>query len=970
MTTSVSDIIQPFVSSYQTKSSDINSIGKSDIVKNFTEKQNINKNNNIPRLTLFNKTYGTSDATQSIRSRNSIANDNDDDESTISYVKPKQSTSAGPTIKRPVEKSKLALMLSCLSGEIDDEDDIDSGTVVLPSDKTAAVKTTDPEGCVAENPKPINSMTPIIPIVAAPASTAVTTNITTPIVAATAVDKALDANKISEVIVSSSPTQLIQPLLQTIKPAQTEQRKGGFSFPMKTPVTSTSNIIEGTFEKPSSIKNASAVDSLNGVSSLATTTATNKTTFSFETAKQTPKSDAIIIPALSPGKPTFSFGKLPTTVSPDNTIAGNSLPLPSGKLPATFNVGGSSQQTPSLPINSTPAIDNPGISEKCKFAVSTNSQISTGTSFIQPNTTISVVKSSNSIFNLEESILKTQSAKNSTMLPTVSATSLTSDFNTMPSATFGFGGNSVSKTDSIPTVTTKPTTNSGSTPNVTFGIQSIIAPSFGNINANQPVVSQPPSFGLTAAKSAQISFGAQSMLNSQNPLFGNPTISSTETVFGLNAKSHNNTGLLFGSKTTSETQPTNTISIFGASTNSGKSTPNFGNQLTLNPGSNLTVDATNAKPSISSGMFGESTQSVPAFQLGSTPTTVSQPSAIFGGSAINGTTFGNSVFSSATASGSAFTSTSGLTFSPSTTSTFAGVSSGATFNSTAPSPTFGRTSATAAFGANTAAFGATNAVFGATNAAFGASTTVSTSVPGASVFATSSNVSKSPDVSAIGSTFSPTTSASIFAPSTGAASTFSLSNNKPSASAAPFSFGGNSSTNNSIFNQQQQAKSMSNDTAFSFAPQNQEPKSISFMSPTTTPSVDNSNTAKILPSFNTISSPTFGTTSITAQSNTKQNTFSFGNSSNTVTPVGSSSSNFTFGANAPTQSSIPATNLFGAPVAATTSAPFAFGNNGSVPDANNAFNFSAQGQQPQNLFNAGPSTKGRAIRQATRRINK
>ncbi|XP_037050387.1 nuclear pore complex protein DDB_G0274915 isoform X2 [Bradysia coprophila] len=875
-----------------------------------------------PKLTLFNRPSSAATVRRAIQS----------DECNISFVKPRPMTAryrenVDNWLKgKPDDKRRLALMLKCLSGEVDDDSDTvdseekvnelpkptnpiaeDSSTKPLNQDVTeknavASVTSTTQADIISKSStllpaKPAVSFNPISTTIApllppAPAVQTLATN-----VQPTATSVQPPATIVQPATIVPAPVTVAQAATTV------EERKGGFSFPLAT-TGSVSMVTAVVSSTPPTIPSSSPLVLATPASTTKDPATLNPSvSFTFHPSKSNETATSTVVTAVEPTK-TFTFGA--ATNTKNAPVFGTPAPPAETTKLTTSSTLEEPKQTPSFAAfgQATAGSINFGKNLVTSSAAPTFAFGSSSNTFnkAQPPTFGSVQTTTQQSTPSDQT---TQSIKPLTF----STNGQTSSFgNTLSSTT---ASNAQKQTD--PRISNIATT----------------AASNQAINSASAIGSSSFVFGATTNSSATIKTTQPTLPSASS--FGKP-VNATPNIFGSLAPQQQSSTSIFGATATT------TTSLFGQ-------TPKVDSMKSTVPDKNV------GAPNI----FGSTSAAKPASTFNFSATNQPSTNNIFGSQALANTGTGNTFGfgGSNQKSDSSLTGPSSFTFSSNNTETkpvaFGATKSVApTFGSAIDSsksvgfPATNQTSSTNLF-TNTStnempkvfSFGATNnpsstnapASFSGTNSTFGTSTAFGAGAP------------------AFGSTKATPSFATSATPAFGSASSTPSFGNS---NAAP-AFGSTNSTPSFGSANATQVFGSSNATP-SFATANATP---AFGSSNATPSFATANapsafgSSNATPSFGSAvafgasnAKPTFGGTDFTANSGAT----SFGSNSN-----GGSSS--VFGGNA--------TPAF------TTST-------GSA-DANRTFNFTGSDPAPSpvpNLFNIGPGNsapRGRTIRAATRR---
>lgn len=893
-----------------------------------------------PKLTLFNRDYST------IQSLNDDDYDSENEDGRRrSFVKPKATTSTEFQLpkeqKEKAQKSRLAMMLSCLAGvsyDGTDADEADGG----PSKETVPSATTLTAFSIASALTTATTLTfstattstaSIAPTAVSVKSGDINAPVSRslnfeesgpiPIAASKPSDIAIPASTAATTSPAISPiTSFASPITATVTPSnqtstttaadggpKAAQRIGGFSFPL----TSATPTITSTPNKDN-----------QSVSQPSITTASAK--------------------AVSP--PTFSFGKKNETVVAPAAAAASTAITTATSMPAsvpapTFSFGA---PKPSSPAAAT--------------VPSTVATFSFGTT--------NAVASTNSTTLVNQPTFTFGQANKNAPPATTSLTP-----STQPTLSFGQAANAAVITTSAPqfafnataTTTAAAALNPSSAPAISsFGFGA--APAAQTTNATTAATA-----AATTSAAPLFSFGNQSK-DTAPPVFGTGTTPS----FGSSAAASPLSGIKFGEA--AKAQATAAFQ-FGEAPDKSQPPPAFGSNIAI-PAFGAGLNATTTTANTSLFAFGTPNSNV------ATTTAAAQPS-IFG-------TATNTVAPASNAN--AFGSGLNATFNQPSNNVF-----GAKL---ADPPAFGTKPADPpAFGSNTAApvFGGGGAFASgqAATPAFG-SNQPSQSAP---LFGGLSNTMSAPPAfgsNNLNATFTNNNQSGIAFGSPG------FGNIQPTTTAAPTGFGMTSPSQPGVFSFGSAAPATTTALPFGATPTNTTTSAFGFGS-----SASNNNTgffnaakpeAAVSPfSFNA------GPNAQPVPTNPSAFSFNANQASPFGAPAQDASKPFAFGAAAAQPAAPFAVPAFSAASAPPDAKPFTFGSNNNdatkafnfsagpatAPAAGQAFNFSASpvapslstnafqfnaGAAPQNnIFSIGSgggttNSKGRPIRQATRRINK
>lgn len=586
---------------------------------------------NKPRLTLFNKKY-EDDESSLLKKTNEteLENANDVDDfgecAGIPFVKPKKISSISglrnPVIER-TQKSKLALMLSGLRGELYQNSDVDE----LDSAKEKSRKIEE----VKSN---------VILTTATSSMQSTTTTVTTSTTAKSASNVGIStaSSTFSLSKITTSP-----PVALNVSTNKTSSPLVGLklSQPSSENPTTTSNInATKTTETPTLTK----VPVLSGF----TFGTNNPTTNSTSTVSNTTTS---IISTKDPKTPLSTTTTSSVITTSNQLNFGNSAQLNSSsqdtnKLNANLQTQESSSQFSSvgtaftLPTKTTPVSSNTAISAATSSAFTFGTNVTVPT----PKTTASNPVSNN-VVNPNNSFNFTVPSTSSSVptavfgtLTSSSAPASTTSSSSMANTTtsgFTFGSvvtsetNSTTNTPSFTFNTTKPTTKTNETPiaassgsgnssiSFTFGSNAIQSVSACGTNTKTGLNTQQPSSGFSFNSNTQTQSSSSDVANKSTALkqpetnvfsFGSPSLKPPSTTGGV--------APIFSS---TSNNLSNSTSIFGSNSNK-TDTPTFGSSGE-NKSATTAVFGTNGSNN-SAQIFGASSDN---------KTTAAGKTSVFGG---------------------------------------------------------------------------------------------------------------------------------------------------------------------------------------------------------------------------------------------------------------------------------------------------------------------------------------------------
>lgn len=474
----------------------------------------------MPKLTLFNKDYGTSIPQEC----KGDVEQEEEDENSISFVKPKSSTSTIFSLnkKKDSSKTKLAMMLSFLRGD-ESKDEVDT---ISASNKIVNTEKKEED----KDSKSANLSTSTVVTF----STATTTSVLN---SSTSIPSSLST-------VSTNPSESSAKVTQTSKEISKIETisKPSITFsPMPTsskPVLSTAQTNNEEAKNEQAKKEQAKNEQAKNEQKVLTTSFTipkspkspNKTIVTSNITESSPRLGGFAFSAIQTSPPSISNGS--NSVSKSEAI--QSVSLNTSSAP-TFSFGASKPSLvssalakPTFSFGSTKVDDPPK---------STPTLSSSGLASTAP------VMNSNIAFNLGSSIPKPaqpESNKISFALPTTNTMSTTVQSAPVTSAPvgFSFGGPGVLK-------------NANTSSNIlpTNTASSVFA--FGGNKSSTPAAESP--FGSVKSPSTALpTFGSVTNTNNNTPQFGG----NSQLTFGSN----NNQALA----TTTASAP-----IFGSNTTSG-----------------------------------------------------------------------------------------------------------------------------------------------------------------------------------------------------------------------------------------------------------------------------------------------------------------------------------------------------------------------------------------------------------------
>ncbi|XP_037923664.1 mucin-5AC [Hermetia illucens] len=573
-----------------------------------------------PKLTLFNKDYDTAEV---IRRENKETREPEEEGiAGISFIKPKKHsptlTGKNALIER-VQSSKLSLMLSCLSGELNDSDDeVDSKVEELPKKATVAVAAVISSSSISTTNSSITS-TGIT-------STVPTTSSSQPLIATSTSSSTTSAST------STASTATLTFGAKPVEPAASSA-----SIPSAIASSDSTKVSESAPKPVFSFGNMTTTKpSETTTTTPAISAASSSSGFSLSTQ---PK------PVFGSPQPslglTFSTSSTPAVVSKATSVATSTAPTPSGGF--TFG----QQNSAASKIVSAATFTSTGAT-----AASTTATKITSTS------------SNTSLFSFGSS-----NPPQSNVAPTFTATS-------SPSVSFPASKTSESSsfTASVPAFGNPVSTQSQPRPLFSFGATPAITATTSSTSISSSVssfgstVSKPlPVFGSSTSTTSSTSpavpaFGSQQQANP--PSFGSlgssafspaasggkppPKFGESGNTFGSSGalSSSNSGGFTFGGS--QPPAPTATTGLFGAAagnpvaTTASNSTFSFGSSSTNKPSINFNSNsASNVAPAF--GSVPTTTTAAPAsqtsFAFGSTVANATQPATTqstpfaFGGAA-------------------------------------------------------------------------------------------------------------------------------------------------------------------------------------------------------------------------------------------------------------------------------------------------------------------------------------------------
>ena len=954
----------------------------------------------IPTLTLFNKSYENRNEVHKDQkaTKDAVEDDDDYEGAQISYIKPRQPTQQANISAKTCEKSKLSLMLSCLSGDPDESDEED---VVDKSEDSSKNKLPQNE-ITADAVKPIGSekvdATPkiIVPSVSSLSqlqNNPIKDNAVAPLNSILKVSMQSNGTSIGQINQLSAVTSISSSLTDT--PPKTTQKQVNFS-------------ISGEQNEPSTTSTTTATSSIPSVK------------FNFGTTDSASKTDtpvATLLDNSSAFKPIISVNSsaaannsnISPVVKPISTTSSFNITQAEGEK-QTFNTSGAPLLTFGTGSTNISFGNKSPVTSQVQAATTTPASLNTGSavstiSFGQTHSTTSLIKPTTS-FNFASNVTSTATNPVGTE-STVS--NVTSTFTNQPLTSFSFGGKSTGFGTNITASASAPSLQTA-TP-VDVAANKIFSPSSGGFGVNSSA--KLPSSNLFEIKpSVSLTADNQSKVSGPTPTFGGGQLGGPAAAprFGSQTNSASafqltsNTSVSFGTQSTAAPvfggQKSTTAAAFGNQSNFVSQSAGFGSLTKTSSafGEFHPTNATTSTASSTTSLFGQSNSggsATTAFGGGTNKTTSPfEPTSkgMFGGSQTSAAPIFGSSESTAFKSPTAFekpktTTTSSLFSSNSTTlNTSFSAASGAS-NTAVISPLFGQT----AFGNQSTTTASTN-LFSTTSApATQGGFSISTGAAAANTSSAASAFSFSAKPSTI--------TTPVAAPSQPAQSVFSFggsSSNKPSAhsgSSNMFSFGSDSISSNKPpgFGQQSQQQQTNQPTSpFSFSTNQQQSSGIvgtfgslvNSVNKTPSPFVGQSHTPAPVfgaaaspqvsaPTFGAaspqVSAPTFGAASPQLSAPTfggvsqlsapafggssqfngssSSGAFAFGSTATNNNPpaaVPSTNSSFAFGATSPQTSNNTFSNIAGNTPSA---APFAFGSSSSggstASPSSNTFNFTS-----------------------------
>ncbi|XP_055923512.1 nuclear pore complex protein DDB_G0274915 [Eupeodes corollae] len=531
-----------------------------------------------PKLTLFNKNY---DEVPTILGNDNAESKEDGDLCGIQFVKPKKSSSlssGGLLLMEKTKKSKLALMLSGLKGELDEGDEVDAeqpkqeeNSVIVSSVTTQVISTSNISSSTS-----LFTTTPTLVVTSQPSVTS-----------KSSVEDS--ANKKSEVTSSSNLTSIAVT-------STTSTASSGFKInPIA--VQSTSSIAAAQVTVPT-------ITTSSSISTITSTSASTPVIGGFSFGLSAPKTSeatttsALILPESSTTSQangsTLTTTSSPVALSGKNSIMGiksfgfgPATTQPSVSTTPTFNFGAPTTTTIPAVVSATkePAATN-------TFGILTKSNESSSSAIGQPSGTTLPTFSFGSLAEAK-TITNTLTTQTASAAPT---SALTTNFD------------SQKNTWSTPT---------NSTPANINPINSI--PVFGGAGG----VSNLPHSTTSTNSTGGFSFSNSSMTGAENPIFGNTATASTTST-------NSNTTFSFSANKTPP-NPTNKISTFtfgaGASSSpAAGAAPNTASTF----GSNIpAATAPNTALTFGSTVPPAAANSSPQNVFGNTPNLNAKPSNAF-----------------------------------------------------------------------------------------------------------------------------------------------------------------------------------------------------------------------------------------------------------------------------------------------------------------------------------------------------
>lgn len=612
-----------------------------------------------PRLTLFNKNYDVNNEAP----KHDIGNEDDLDESSecagIQFVKPKKLTSTGlkNSVIERTQKSKLALMLSGLRGELyhSNQDELDSPK------KSETTEKKDENQIIVGDDKPLKTTSSVL----TNGNTSTITQLNNPSENTNSAPQ-LNAKPLTKntsplvglkltaqnVPTASNLLQNVQNVKQIETPILTGFPNSNKSLNVENSTKPTNTTI--SFGVPSSAAqklptfNFGSNDTSNVTSTLIVTstsasssTTTTKSQFGLSTS-------AAIVTSSSTTTPTqFGLNVANITAATDNNKNINNQ--------GAFTFGSNSQLKPAVTKESTinfgsnvrSELKPNALSSSFQFQTKTNSELISVSTTPQTTTTFSFGVPTNSQMNANSATLKS-----SLNLPVVEKTE------TVPATnSFSFGSSSISVKTTAPSSSSSglspfSSVFTSTVPNNTptnFVASTAVPASDKNCSNNSLEVSKTLPLVFGGASSTN-TFSSNSFVSKQTDKEATVTdlpTKSAEFVFGAESKSNNNSAFTFGGPVKSMPVSSNTSSATVTSCVSQNKTPfrfSSGNGIVSenkNP-SNIFGGVTSGSSSTggfsfgSSAATGDAQKSTPSFSFGTN--SVSTQQATTGGFSFSAST--------------------------------------------------------------------------------------------------------------------------------------------------------------------------------------------------------------------------------------------------------------------------------------------------------------------------------------------
>ncbi|XP_046806762.1 serine-rich adhesin for platelets [Lucilia cuprina] len=605
-----------------------------------TNKMNLIQPANKPRLTLFNKKYDDDESKVTNESGTSVDENTDDlnefgECAGIPFVKPKKLSSISglrnPVIER-TQKSKLALMLSGLRGELyqnSDDDELDSAKEKLNIPENNKVDSNS--GAVTSALKSTSTVTTLTTVTSTSNEGVINTSSSFNFSTNTKSSSPLVGLKLSQSKVSSATVNNTLSIDSTKKletnPKQNIPVLGGFSF--STTNTSSTPVVDAVASN-STLKEPKASEA-----TISSISANNSNAFNFGQSTQLPtklssspvsnntdKLSANLQTSTKDNLTQFPTVSAAFTLATTKTSTSSTVPS-SMSATSAFSFNTNVTAPTSTISTSTPAVTTTSFTSTVKpnngfsFSVpSTTSQPVTSASVapIMFGTSTSSAASVNSTTNT--SVITTTT----TSVPTFGAVATSTNLGGLTSTT-SFAFNTPKQSSTIQP--TNVSSSSGAVPAPTFNfgssVNSASLPTFGT-NANAVIKPQPSSSGFSFGsepKNQNSSSGAQNNpADTSKQPDNNAFNSSSSTIFGstgFNAPSGGTTPI-FGNATNSSEKnvfnSSNATSIFGSSSVKG-ATQTFGSNVDNKSAALVT-------PSVFGGSTTNNSTSTP-FSFGSKP---------------------------------------------------------------------------------------------------------------------------------------------------------------------------------------------------------------------------------------------------------------------------------------------------------------------------------------------------------------